>query len=292
MNRNNNVRLADRDLEFILCEIKARFMKKNIIKYYENDSKEEIQEIDEFLRNNSINTFPYYYRNKYNLKELKVGRNPNSQLLYCKYNDQKIYMKKKYTSPFRVRRYINNILIEQDERSPHRYLTEEFMPDKDTVVLDIGGAEGLFSAMVVDKVKKIYIFECDEDWISALKHTFKNYGDKVVIIDRFVDGYSDEKHISLDDFIKQYNLKNEKLFIKVDAEGCEPAIIDGAESVINNSMDLKLAVCTYHCQNHEELIRKRFRDWDISVSPGYMIYYYDFDWTKPYLRRGLLRIQR
>ena len=98
--------------------------------------------------------------------------------------------------------------------------------------------------------------------------------------------------ISLDDFIKQYNLKNEKLFIKVDAEGCEPAIIDGAESVINNSMDLKLAVCTYHCQNHEELIRKRFRDWDISVSPGYMIYYYDFDWTKPYLRRGLLRIQR
>ena len=54
MNRNNNVRLADRDLEFILCEIKARFMKKNIIKYYENDSKEEIQEIVEFLRNNSI----------------------------------------------------------------------------------------------------------------------------------------------------------------------------------------------------------------------------------------------
>lgn len=292
MNRNNGVRLADSDIEFIFCEIRAKMMKAKIINNLKFEDDIEIKEIVDYLMNNPINTFPYDYRKKYNIKELKVGRNTRSKLLYCKYDDKKIYMKKKYTSPFRVRRYINNILIEQDEHSPHRYLNDTFMPEKDSVVLDIGGAEGLFSAMIIDKVKKVYIFECDKDWIYALKHTFKDYMEKVVIIDRYVDGYSDDRHICLDDFVKQYGLENEKLLIKIDAEGCEPAIISGADKLINSNQDLKIAVCTYHCQEHEDIIRKRFRDWDVDNSMGYMIYYYDFNWSRPYLRRGLLRIQR
>lgn len=291
MNKNNGVRLADNDIEFILCEIKSRLLKNKIIKHYDNKKDPEIKEVIEYLKHNAINTFPYDYRNNYDMKEIKVGKSKKTQLLFADYNGKKIYMKKKYTSPFRVRRYINNILIEQDEKSPHRYLSDNFMPDEDTVVLDIGGAEGLFSAMVIDNVKKIYIFECDKDWVYALKYTFRDYKDKIVIIERFVDGYTDDNHITLDDFVKEYGLENEKLFVKIDAEGSEPSIIDGASTIIKNN-DIKIAVCTYHCQEHESLFTKRFSGWNVSHSSGYMIYYYDFNWDKPYLRRGLLRIKK
>lgn len=291
MNKNNGVRLADNDIEFILCEIRSRLMKNRIIKLYENQNDSEIKEVVDYLKNNTINTFPYNYKKNYNMNKIKVGKSKKTQLLFADYNGKKIYMKRKYTSPFRVRRYINNIMIEQDERSPHRYLSDDFMPDENTVVLDIGGAEGLFSAMIVDKVKKIYIFECDKEWVYALKNTFKEYKDKIVIIERFVDGYTDDDHITLDDFVKEYGLENEKLFVKIDAEGSEPSIIDGASSIIKNN-DIKIAVCTYHCQEHESLIKKRFSGWNITPSLGYMIYYYDFNWNKPYLRRGLLRIKK
>ncbi len=291
MNTNKGVRLADRDIEFVLCEIKSRLIKNRMIKYYVSTKDSEVKEVVDHLKHNTINTFPYDYKNNYNLKNVKVGKSKKTQLLYADHNGKKIYMKKKYTSPFRVRRYINNILIEQDEKSPHRYLSDDFMPDEDTVVLDIGGAEGLFSAMIIDRVKKKYIFECDKEWVYALKHTFKNYKDKIEIIERFVDDYTDCNHVTLDDFVKQYGLEREKLFVKIDAEGSEPSIIDGASSIIGNN-DIKLAVCTYHCQEHEALIKKRFSGWNISNSPGYMIYYCDFNWDKPYLRRGLLRIKK
>ena len=185
---------------------------------------------------------------------------------------------------------IKNILLEQDKHSPHRYTTEEFHPQKDSVILDIGGAEGFFPIDYIDAVKKVYIFECSNEWIQALKKTYKNYKDKVVIIKKFVSSYSDDTHISLDDFIKEKHLENDNLFIKIDAEGSEPDIIKGGSFLFSSKQSIQLALCVYHCAWHEKYFRKLFHNWNICSSNGYMLYYYDFYFSEPYVRTGVLRI--
>lgn len=40
--------------------------------------------------------------------------------------------------------YYRYILLEQDEKSPHRYLTSEFDVSEGDVVVDVGVAEGNF----------------------------------------------------------------------------------------------------------------------------------------------------
>ena len=86
--------------------------------------------------------------------------------------------------------------------SPHRYLTESFTIGQNDVLADIGAAEGNFSLAVIEKVKKIYIFEYDQEWIEALRATFAPWSDKVEIINKFVSDKNDEYHIRFDTFFE------------------------------------------------------------------------------------------
>lgn len=293
MNTNlPDIRIADKDMEFIFCEIKARLYKNKILKHLSKFDNAEIREIADYLKHNSICLFPYNYKNNYNIKDICVGRDSNNNLLYVKYKGANIYMRKGYKSKYRAVRYFNNILIEQDKNSPHCYISNTFMPSENSVILDIGGAEGYFSMQYVNNVKKIYIFECNEEWIEALNETYKEYKDKVCIIGKFVSDYTDDTHIKLDDFIDEYDLWKDELFIKIDAEGSEAAILGGGMRTLNASKSIKIAVCTYHCQSHERDFRELFKGWKIESSKGYMLYYYDYNFREPYIRRGLLRVER
>ncbi len=287
----DNVRLADNDMEFIYCEIKSRIMKYRIIKELNGSSDAEVKKIGEYLKKNPISVFPYEYKKKYNINEHIAEKDNESGLIYVRHNGMKMYMRRKYTSLFRAKRYYNNILMEQDNESPHCYVSEKFEPDEGSVIIDIGGAEGFFGLKYIEKVKKIFIFECDSEWVEALEKTYEAYKDKVVIIEKFVGKYTDEKNVSLDDFIKENHLENERIFVKIDAEGSEPLILYGAKNLISSAQNVKMAVCTYHCAEHEKLVRNVFKGWNIECSKGYMLYYYDLNFNKPYIRRGVLRIQ-
>lgn len=286
-----NVKIADRDVEFIICEIKAGLHKNKIRSYLAKMDDPEAKTVAGYLKQNRISVFPYEYKQKYKIKNVYVRKDPETGLLFVAYRGMRIYMRRGYQSRFRVARYFNNIRIEQDKRSPHCYVSDNFHPGKDDVILDIGGAEGYFPLRYIRDVKKVYIFECNPEWIEALNRTYENYRDKVVIIDKYVADYSDENHITLDDFVEQYRFSGEKLFIKMDAEGSEPAILKGGQKLLGSNQKIRMAVCTYHCMEHERQFRKLFRDWKVESSEGYMLYYYDYHFKEPYVRRGLLRVE-
>ena len=290
MNQNEGVKLADKDIEFLWCEWKVRLQKRRVIKELERQEGCEMKEIADYLKHHPITVFPYGFREKYAIKNVKLERDTERNMYFYKKGSVNMYLKKSYTSAFRAKRYCSNILMEQDVESPHCYVSDSFYPEADSVILDIGGAEGIFPIDYLNSAKKIYIFECNEEWVEALKLTYKNYSDKVCIVSKYVSAHSDENSVSLDDFVKENQLEGEPLFIKIDAEGSETAIIEGAKNLLNSKTSIKLAVCTYHCAEHERIFRKRFEGWNIESAKGYMLYYYDFCFSAPYIRRGVLRI--
>lgn len=283
-------KLAQNDLEFILCELSGRLKKKKIINYLARQDNPDYMKIAKYLNDNKVNVFPYKFTEQYKSSDISIKKDKTSNLYFTNYHNFDIYLKPAFTNKYRAARYFKNILLEQDTQSPHRYTTEEFHPQKDSVILDIGGAEGFFPIDYIDAVKKVYIFECSNEWIQALEKTYKNYKDKVVIIKKFVSSYSDDTHISLDDFIKEKHLENENLFIKIDAEGSEPDIIKGGSFLFASKQSIQLALCVYHCAWHEKYFRELFHNWNICSSNGYMLYYYDFYFSEPYVRTGVLRI--
>lgn len=293
MFKNNGVKIADRFLECVFCEQLARLRIFRLIHCYRNTKNSEIKEVVDYYRTNKLNAFqriyPYPFAKNYDYKSIKVFF--DGEDYYVKRNGRNLYLGNMFSCIKDAQLYYQRLLIEQDVNSPHRYLTDHFFPDMNDVVLDIGAAEGNLSFDVINNCKKLYLFECDKEWIRALKKTFSDYSDKVVFVNYYVDNYSDGEHISIDDFVKRYNLHGENLFIKIDAEGSETRIIEGAKNTLNNNKT-KLAVCTYHNKDDEKNIRRLFEGWRIQHSQGYMFFIYDFNIKFPYLRRGLLRIKK
>ena len=295
MNDLYGMKIADRNSEFIHCEVKAVLNQGRIKRYIASQSADdEYKEIDDYLSSHRIDVFPYNFKSDYKTGYLEAYKDESCGMIYIPYKNMKVYMRKMYTSFFRAKFYFKNIRMEQDVRSPHRYTTDSFRPRENSVNIDIGGAEGFFSLDYVDKAKAVYIFECDPDWNEALLKTYQDYSDKIHIVNKFVSDRDDEHNVKLDTFVKENGIADDELFIKIDAEGSEPYILDGARQLLDSSSRVKLAVCSYHCADHEQVIRSKFDDsWKITPSHGYMLYYYDYNfYDEPYVRRGVLRIEK
>ncbi|MBR5974874.1 MAG: hypothetical protein IK020_06790 [Clostridiales bacterium] len=285
-----NQRIASSDLEFIRCEIKARFIKRKIINKYASSNDPELREIADYLRHNAMSVFPYAFTKDYKIKDFNVEKDPTNDLFYYIKDGRRLYLRRGYKSKFRASRYMKNLSMEQDSRSPHCYTDNSFHPDKGSILLDVGGAEGIFAFQFIEDIKHAYIFECDPRWIEALKYTFKDHLEKITIVEKYVTNYNDADHITLDQFVSEYKLTDEKIFIKADCEGDEVHIIEGASELLKRKSGIKLALCTYHLQDHEQILRDRFASWNVSCTRGYLLYYYDFDFADPFVRRGVIRI--
>ena len=295
MNDLHGMKIADRDFEFIYCEAKAVLSKGKVKKYIASKTDdEEYKEIADYLSSHRLEVFPYDFKSEYKTDDIEAHKDESCGMIYIPYKNMKVYMRKTYTSFFRAKFYFKNILMEQDVRSPHRYTTDSFQPGENSVIIDIGGAEGFFPLDYIDKVKAVYIFECNPDWNEALLKTYQDYSDKIHIVNKFVSDHDDDSNVKLDTFIKENGHEDDELFIKIDAEGSEPYILDGVRQILDSNPRVKLAVCSYHCADHEKVIRSKFDDsWKITPSHSYMLYYYDYNFYKePYVRRGVLRIEK
>ena len=179
-------------------------------------------------------------------------------------------------------------MLEQDIESPHRYLTADFNVQEGDIVVDVGVAEGNFALDVIDKVKKIYLIEVDEGWIQALKETFKENLDRVVIIDKYVTSLTKGKYVTLDSIIDE-NVD----FIKMDIEGNEWDALLGAENLIRRSPGIRCAVCSYHRPFDEVLIKDVLERYGLecSTSPGYMWFHENTYNTmvRSWFLRGIVR---
>ena len=141
----------------------------------------------------------------------------------------------------------------------------------------------------MEKVKRLYLFECDPGWLEALQYSFEPWKEKVEIIAKFVSDKTDGNNVRGDDFFAEKEVD----FFKIDVDGGERPLLDGLTKTINNQQPLKLAFCTYHRQQDEKEFSAYFRSKGFSVSPSkrYMIFYHDKMISAPFLRRGLIRVK-
>lgn len=230
-------------------ENKYYFFKKSILKRYENETEPEKKEVLLHIKQYGLKIFNYSFTDNYEKTEIKVYFDEKSSMYYVYHYGKRMYFSSNYKNEDAVRSYYQSILIEQDEESPHRYLSKEFDVGPGDVVIDAGAAEGNFSLEVIDRISRLYIIEADENWIEALKATFAPYADKVTIIQAYCSSYDEGKFRRLDGLIK------EKVnFIKMDIEGNEWDALLGSEKLIEKSSAVRLAVCCYHADYDQTLI--------------------------------------
>lgn len=179
-------------------ENKNFFYKESLIKRYHNAKSKEITEVLEYIRTNGLDVFNYSFADKYKDLEVNVYFDEQHKLYYVYHQGHKLYISRSYKTRESVRDYYRSILLEQDKRSPHRYMNENFNVNTGDVVVDIGVAEGNFSLEIIQRVSKIYMIEADDNWIEALKLTFAPFENKVIIIKGFMSSYNEGKLITLD----------------------------------------------------------------------------------------------
>jgi hypothetical protein len=283
-------------IRYILYLQALENLRKRIVYHYSKLSPLEINaeqlEVLEFLKKNPICNFPNDFYHKYKLKDITVFRDDQKGLCYVFLDGKRMYFKRSWSEK-KIQITFNFLLIEQDENSPHRYLTNEFFVEHNQVVFDIGAAEGNFSLSIIEKARKIYLFETDPEWIEALEATFEPWKEKVEIINKHLSSINDGKNMSLDSFMEDIK---EVDFIKIDVDGSEAELLKGCEKLLKDKQPLKIALCTYHKQFDEEIFSRLLKnnDFEITLSKGYMIFISGElnDLKPPYLRRGLIRAKK
>lgn len=254
---------------------------------YESD--EERKQVINYILRKGVAIFPYAFTEKYKQEEIEVFTDHSNGLKYVLQDGKRLYFKRRW-SVKRIQRAYNDLCMEQDPDSPHRYLSPDFQLDSNDTLADCGAAEGNFSLSMVEKVKKIYLFEYDPEWVEALRYTFKPYENKVEIIPRYLSDRNDNKNCSGDVFFQNREIS----FLKIDVDGNERPLLNGFAHKLSEVSPMKIALCTYHQQNDEN----EFTEWLVSKgyqvkpSQGYMIFHYDKKIRAPYLRRAMIRAKK
>jgi hypothetical protein len=265
-------------------------LKHKIISYMERHSKNNItdeqEEVLTYLKCHPFAIFPYDYTKRYSPEKITVYMDSEKGMYYVLQDSKRLYFKKCWTEE-QVQVYFNSLLIEQDAASPHRYETPGFHVSEGDVVVDAGVAEGNFALSIVDKAKKLYLFEVDETWIEVLKITFAPWKEKTVIVNKYVSNNDNDNCITLDTFFGQEKIN----FIKTDIEGAEPQLLKGANAVLSRPEPMKVVLCTYHKHNDADVLNQMLMEkgFHTEFSKGYMIFEMYDKLQPPYLRRGLIR---
>ena len=253
-----------------------------------------INEIN-FLNNNAKANysysfvFPYSFVFDYDLNHIRVFRDDKKGLYYVIHKGRRLYYSKDYPTELAVKKSYNYISIEQDEKSPHRYIDENFDVEENDVVIDIGAAEGNFSLEVVERVNSLYIFETNINWIEALNATFEPWKEKVHIINKYVSNIDNDNCATLNSLFEDIPVN----FIKMDVEGAEVLILENSKNILKINSTLKLALCTYHRNNDAKIINKILIDskFNFFFTNGYMLFI-DDRLAPPYFRKGLIKAQK
>jgi hypothetical protein len=265
-----------------------------VAEYFRNLSHttvdDEIKEIVNYFNKQRFSVFPYDFTYKYNSDDIEVFYDKIHNHPYVVHENKNMYFPRHWSAG-QVRNYYNGLLIEQDLDSPHRYEDSKIHVNYGDVVADIGAAEGIFSLTNIEKASKIYLFECDPQWIDVLKITFKPWGEKITIICKYISEHSEGTYyISFDDFISD-QIDGNINFIKADIEGGEIAFLNGAKKTLASINTLQLVLCSYHHKNDATDIKKILCENGFSTefSKRHMIFIHDVELNKPYLRKGVIR---
>jgi predicted RNA methylase len=154
------------------------------------------------------------------------------------------------------------------------------------VVLDVGAAEGIFALGVVERASRVVLIESDPAWIGALERTFAPWREKVTVINKFASDADDERNVRLDSLT---GAAEGPLVLKLDVEGAEERVLRGAAEALARP-DTRAVICTYHRHDdHRRLSESmRGRGFEVSDSPGWMLFLLDRNLRPPFFRRGVI----
>ena len=233
---------------------------------------------------------PYEFT-KYDYKTLypQIFYSEKAQRFYIVHKNRKIYMKKGMNKE-QTARCINALLREQDKESAHCYRLDELELTGDEVVVDAGIAEGFVTTELLDRVKKIYAFDINPDWLDALKWTFADT-DTVVVVPKGLGETVSEGFTTLDEYFK--GEKVDLIKADIDSPGAECEMARGGVETFRNAK--KAIICTYHHQNDAHEMKKFFEELGFATkfSKGFALRgevpsRYKTDLQPPYLRRGVI----
>ena len=208
--------------------------------------KNENSAVYEFVKNHKVQMYPYDWFDNFKNIPIEIRRDDSCGMLYAIYKGKRMYYPQNYSAEM-IANSINFFVKEQLTISPHCYMPDnEHAVKKGDIVVDGGAAEANFSLDVIDRARKIYLYEGDPNWIPALQMTFRDYRDKVVIINKFLDSYAHKGYATIDDTVSEREVN----FIKLDVEGYELQALCGAKKHIMASNNFRCSICAYH--NHED----------------------------------------
>lgn len=266
---------------------------EEFMRYYKDAAYDdsELNEAVQYIRKNGLKTIPYSFTDNLCFQQVPVHQDMDNGLYYVVRDNKRLYFKRSMT-PVGVQKLYANLMMEQHADSPHRYFDGNFTVSSDDVFVDVGCAEGIISLDVVEKARKICLFECDESWVEALKATFRPWKHKVEIIQRYVSDCDNDNCIRLDSFFK--NREEKPGFVKMDVEGAEAKVLEGMKLLSKDSENMKIAVCTYHRKEDYKTFSDFMlqRGFHVSGSKGYMLFLDRSDFTPPYFRKGLIRAEK
>jgi hypothetical protein len=237
----------------------------------------------------------YPFIREYLHRKVNIFWDDTKSLNYVFHDNKRMFFKKGLTN-IEIRDIYNSLCIEQDIRSPHSYFSFPVYYQATDIAVDVGAAEGIWALGIVEKVKEVYLFECEESWIEALHATFEPWKNKVYIVNKYVTDFIDVKNTTLDAY---FNSKNAfPTIIKADLEGAEIACVKGAETLLSRHVQHAL-LCTYHNFGDYEVLSEMMKKYHFEIQPsvGYMVYFWEElnysckDITKIF-RKGLIHASK
>lgn len=183
---------------------------------------------------------------------------------------------------------VANINREQTSSSPHLYTKGSHKISNGDILIDAGVSQGNFALRYIDICSKVYLFEPVEIWLKPLWYTFKDFDQEVIMFPNFLSDVTKDNSITLDDAIPE--LRGEKIFLKMDIEGAEPAALRGGKNLLTNNK-VKASACSYHNSNDIVKVKSLFKSYGYRTwaSSGYMIFLYDPNiWDMPDFRKGVV----
>ncbi|OAV75310.1 methyltransferase, FkbM family [Bacteroidales bacterium Barb7] len=241
--------------------------------------KNEYYDAYRFIGKHGVSAYPFKASLKY--KQMpSVQYDDIEQLHFIDHHNKRLYFPHSYQER-QIKGLYRSLLIEQDPESSHQYVVS-YDELKGKTLLDIGAAEGIFSLDTIDFVNKVYLFECEEEWIKPLQATFKPWKEKVEIVRKYVGDSDSADFVTLDSFMK--GKEQDNLFIKMDIEGAEQSALKGAKNLLAAGKGMSFSVCTYHKEDDLKEITSFFESlgYTYELTKGYFF-------MTPHMRKAICR---
>ena len=280
-------------IRFLFESKNSKTRRKAVLEYFKKTDPKllspEIREGLKYLKFHKFSAYPYNWALKYDNLLPKVYRDKQHRHYYVMFEGKRMYFPKRFTET-QVIWVVRSILKEQDPQSPHLYLTPDFHIEQNSIVVDAGVAEGNFALSVVEKAKLLYLIECDQEWMEALRLTFAPWNEKVIFVEKFMSDIETETTTSIDSLLKP--IPDEKFFIKMDIEGYEQKALKGMKNLVASGSNIKTDICTYHHPNDLQEIKAIVRDYGfkLNVSESYMLFFQPGE--EPSFRKVLIRAEK